>query len=119
MATKLTNVISSVTTTGVKDPSTGSPSLTKFPEGGATFSVEVTAGTGVAATVQLRAWNAGMTNKEILATFVLPVSGGSKNTDTFDSMPIFSMWDAFDWNVVSLSGSATPTLRLSCVGVGV
>lgn len=114
MATKLTDT-QTVTTTGVKAPAT----MTKFPEGGATFSVEQSSGTVTAATVQLRAWNASMTGKEILATFTLPVPSGSKINDMFDSLPVFSIWDNWDWNVVTLTGTSTPTLRLSAVGVGV
>ena len=62
---------------------------------------------------------AGQSAKEILATFTLPVPSGSKVGDVFDSLPVFSIWDNWDWNVTTLTGTGTPTLRLSCVGVGV
>lgn len=110
MGTKLTDT-QTVTTTGVKAPAT----LTKFPEYGATVGVELTG--GGSCTVQFRAWaNGSESNKEILATFVLPVVGGVKNGDTFDHLPIFSTWDNWDWNVTAI---ATGTARLSVVGVGV
>lgn len=98
------------TTAGVKAPA----SLAKWPEGGATGQVLLSAG---AATVQLRAWVAGTAAKEVLATFVLPVADGEKLGDLYDSQPVYSMWDNWDWNVVSISGGGTLTLAL--VGVGV
>lgn len=112
MAVKLTDTRAE-TATGVYNPQT----LTKFPEFGGTFGVEVSGGTPTA-TVQLRAWkNAADANKEILATFVLPVVGGAKDGDLFDSLPVFSTWDDFDWNVTALGAGAT--VRMSAVGVGV
>jgi hypothetical protein len=112
MATKLTDT-QTTTTTGTKTPAT----MTKFPEFGATFTADLSGGTSPTATVQIRAWNVSMTTKEILGTIVLPVSGGLKNGDAFDSLPVFSTWDNWDWNVVAITGSGT--LRLSAVGVGV
>lgn len=113
MGTKLTDT-QDVTTTGVKNPAT----MTKFPDFGATFSVALQAGGTQTATVVLRAWNTSLSAQpEILATFVLPVVGGAKNGDLFDSLPIFSDWDDWDWNVTALGAGAT--LRLSAVGVGV
>lgn len=106
MATKLNDTIA-VSTTGIK-----APGLTKFPEGGATFSARISG--GGTATVQLRAWvESG--SKEILATFVLPCVQAGKVGDLFDSLPVFSVWDGFDWNVVQVTGA----LSLSAVGVGV
>ena len=107
MAQKLSDLLS-VSTVGVK-----APGLTKFPEGGATFSADVTA--GGAAVVQLRAGVRPGGPKEVLATFVLPCTQTGKVGDLFDSLPVFSIWDTFDWNVVSVTG----TLALSAVGVGV
>lgn len=113
MGTKLTDT-QDVTTTGAKNPAT----LTKFPEYGATFSAALQAGGTQTATVQLRAWNNNMSAQpEVLATFVLPVSGGLKNGDLFDSQPVYATYDDWDWNVIALGAGAT--LRLSCVGVGV
>lgn len=113
MATKLTDT-QDITTTGVKNPAT----MVKFPEFGATFTAALQAGGTQTATVQLRAWNTSTSSQpEILATFVLPVSGGAKNGDLFDSIPVFSTWDDWDWNVTALGAGAT--LRLSAVGVGV
>jgi len=114
MGTKLTDT-KTASATGVNDPAT----LTKWPEYGGTATVSMDAGGTQTATVQLRAWNtnAGTPQKEILATFVLPVSGGPKNGDLFDSLPIFSCWDDFDWNVTALGAGAT--VRMSFVGVGV
>lgn len=113
MGTKLTDT-QTATTTGAKNPAT----LSKWPEYGATATVAMEAGGTQTATVQLRAWNNGASSfKEVLATFVLPVSGGVKNGDLFDSLPVFSTWDNWDWNVVSIGASAT--VRLSLVGVGV
>ena len=110
MATKLKDEITAITTTGVKAPAT----LSKFPEFGATIGVEINAGS---CTVQFRAKRASAdTNPEVLATFVLPVVGGPKNGDLFDSLPIFSIWDTFDWNVTAISGA---TARLTVTGVGV
>lgn len=118
MATKLTNAITltgGTLTTGAKDPgSTGSPTLSKWPEGGGTFSVE-SVGTTTGLSVQLRAWNTGMTGKEVLATFTLPRSSDSA---LYDSLPVFSTWDNFDWNVTAL-GTSTTTIKLMTVGVGV
>ena len=109
MATKLTDVVTT-TTSGAKAPA----SLTKFPEFGATASVALSAGSAV---VQLRAWNiTGF--KEVLGTFTLPVPAGSpKATDMFDSLPVFSTWDQFDWNVTAISGGGTLTMKL--VGLGI
>lgn len=113
MGTKLTDT-QDVTTTGVKSPAT----LSKFPEFGGTFTAALQAGGTQTATVQLRAWNNNTSGTpEILATFVLPVVGGAKNGDLFDSFPVFSCWDDWDWNVTALGAGAT--LRLSAVGVGV
>ena len=112
MATKLTDT-QTVSATGAVNPAT----MTKFPEGGATFSAIMEAGGTQTATVQLRAWNTSMAVKEVLWTAVLPVVGGSKNGDLFDSLPVFSVWDDWDWNVTALGAGAT--LRLSAVGVGV
>ena len=110
MAVKLTESTTH-TTTGSKVPTMG-----KFPEGGATFSVSVSAGTPTC-TVQLRAWNTSMTDKEILGTFVLPFVGVPKDGNLFDSLPVFSVWDNWYWNIVAIGAGAT--VRLSCVGVGV
>jgi hypothetical protein len=114
MGTKLTDT-QTQTTTGAKDPAT----LTKWPEYGGTATVAMEAGGTQTCTVQLRAWNTsiGSGQKEVLATFVLPVVGGPKNGDLFDSLPIFSTWDDWDWNITALGASAT--VRLSFVGVGV
>ena len=112
MASKLTDT-QTVAAAGVVNPAT----LAKFPEGGATFSAAMEAGGTQTATVQLRAWNTSMTVKEVLWTCVLPVVGGTKNGDLFDSLPVFSIWDDWDWNVSALGAGAT--LRLSAVGVGV
>lgn len=114
MGTKLTDT-QTQTTTGVKDPAT----LTKWPEYGATATVNMEAGGTQTATVQLRAWNytTGTPVKEVLATFVLPVVGGLKNGDLYDSLPVYSTWDDWDWNVVSLGAGGT--VRLSLTGVGV
>lgn len=109
MATKLTDT-QTTTTAGTKAPAT----LTKWPEGGATAQVSLSTGT---ATVQLRAWVNGTTSKEILATFTLPVASGSKTGDLYDSLPVFTIWNNWDWNVVAISGGGTLTLGL--VGVGV
>lgn len=111
MATRLIDTQTSISTTGVKPPAT----LTKWPEGGATAQVGIS-GTSPTCTVQLRAWN-NSAFKEILATFVLPVVGGAKNGDLFDSLPVFSIWENWDWNVTAIGG--TPNLTLTLVGVGV
>lgn len=100
-----------VTTSGVKNPAT----LTKFPEFGGTASVAVAGGTATA-TVQLRAWN-DPDAKEILVTFVLPVTGGAKAGDLFDSAVIAAQWEDFDWNVTALGAGATLTLTLSGSGI--
>lgn len=112
MATKLTNVIVT-TTTGVKDPNTdGTPALAKYPEGGATLSARVSV--GGAAVVELLAWvESGA--KEVVATYTLPVPSGDKAGDLYDTEPINSIFDDFEWNVVSITG----TLTLSLVGVGI
>jgi hypothetical protein len=109
MATKLTDTKTGITATGVQAPNT----LTKWPEFGATVTARLTAGT---CTVQLRAWN-DSSAKEILATFVLPVPAGVKAGDLHDSLPVFSPWDNFDYNVTAISGGGT--LTMSVVGVGV
>lgn len=116
MATKLTDtqtLSGGSLTTGVKNPTT----LTKFPEAGATFQVSSDATSGSPAVVELRAWVAGVSTPEVLATFTLPVPDGEKLGDLFDSFPVFSVWDDWDWNVTSV-GDAT-TLTLAAVGVGV
>lgn len=110
MGTKLTDT-QTQTATGVYNPAT----MVKFPEGGATFSVSVASGTATC-TVQLRAWNTSMTDKEILATFVLPYVGAPKAGDLFDSIPVYSIWDDWDWNVTAIGAGAT--VRLSAVGLG-
>ena len=109
MAVKLTDT-QTTGSTGVKNPAT----LGKWPEGGATAQVSVNTGT---ATVELRAWVNGVSTPEILATFVLPVPSGDKSGDLYDSLPVFSIWDDWDWNVIAVAGGATITLGL--VGVGV
>lgn len=97
------------TTVGVKTAG----SLIKFPEFGATANVGLSAGS---ATVQLRAWN-NSAYKEVLATFVLPVVGGAKAGDMFDSAVIASQWEMFDWNVQAISGGGTLTCSLSGAGI--
>lgn len=107
MGNKLTDT-QVVTTTGVKNPAT----LLKFPEYGGTFTASIDAGSAV---VQVRGWVTSGA-KEVLATFTLPVPSGTKAGDLFDSIPIFSTWDDWDWNVMSISGA---NLTLACAGVGV
>jgi hypothetical protein len=92
-----------VTTTGVKNPAT----LTKWPEGGATASVGLTAGT---ATVELRTW-VNSSDKEVLATFML---GGAE--PMFGTLAVFSIWADWEWNVTAISGGGT--LRLDLTGIG-
>lgn len=99
------------TTTGVK----AANSLSKFPEFGATAEVGVASGTPTL-TVQLRAWN-NSSFKEILATFVLPVTSGSKTGDLFDSAVISAQWENFDWNITAIGAGATATLTLSGSGI--
>lgn len=119
MATKLTDtqtLTGGSLTTGVKNPAT----LTKFPEAGATFQVDTTgatSGTGNTFKVQLRAWVVGVAAPEIIKEFELPVPEGVKAGDLYDSMPVFSVWDDWDWNVTQI-GTAT-SVTLSAVGVGV
>lgn len=119
MASKLTDtqtLTGGTLTTGVKNPAT----LTKFPEAGATFQVAATgatAGSSNTFIVQLRAWVVGVAAPEILAEFELPVPDGIKTGDLFDSIPVFSVWDDWDWNVTQV-GTAT-SVTLSAVGVGV
>ncbi|MCW5657422.1 MAG: hypothetical protein KIT60_06945 [Burkholderiaceae bacterium] len=92
------------TTAGVKAPAT----LAKWPEGGATASVGLSAGT---ATVELLAWvSAGY--KQKLATFSLDVTGGEAS----EALPIASIWDDWEWNVLAIAGGGTLTLAL--VGLG-
>lgn len=108
MAVKLTEPPIVVSTTGIKTPAV----LTKYPEGGATFSARVTP--GGSATVRLRAWvESGA--KETLATFVLPCTQPGKVGDLYDSLPVFSVWDGYDWSVDAISGTVT----LGTVGVGI
>lgn len=119
MATKLTDsqtLSGGSLVTGVVNPAT----LTKFPEGGATFQVAAagaTSGSGNTFKVQLRAWVIGVADPEVLAEFELPVPSGDKAGDLFDSLPVFSVWDDWDWNVTQV-GTATAA-TLAAVGVGV
>jgi hypothetical protein len=105
MATKLTDTLTGISTTGTKNPST----LTKWPEFGATAQVALS-GVGVSATVRLTAWVIGG-KPETLATFVLNAA------KTYDSVPIFSTWDDWAWEVDAVSDATGLTLAL--VGVGV
>jgi hypothetical protein len=118
MATKLTDtqtLSGGSLTTGVKNPTT----LTKFPEGGATFQVSAAGSLSASpAIVQLRGWVNGVSTPEILATFTIPVPTGSKINDMYDSQPVFSIWDDWDWNVTQV-GASTTSIVLGCVGVGV
>lgn len=105
MASKLTDTLTGVTTTGSKAPAT----LTKWPELGATAQVSLS-GVGVSATVRLVAWvTAG--KPETLCTFVL------SSSKTYDSCPVFSTWDNWRWEVDAVSDATGLTLAL--VGVGV
>ena len=90
--------------------------LNKFPEGGCTFGVQLSAGTAV---VQVRAWTSSTTAKEVLATFTLPIAANAtfKANDLFDDFPVFTIWDNWDWNVVDIQGGGTLTLK--AIGVGV
>lgn len=101
----------SQTTTGVK----AANSLTKFPEFGATASVGVAGGTPTL-TVSLRGWN-NNAFKEILATFTLPVSSGTKTGDLFDSAVIAAQWENWDWSITAIGAGATATLTLSGSGI--
>ena len=105
MGTKLTDTLTAVTTTGTKNPAT----LTRWPEFGATAQVALS-GVGVSATVRLVAWVIGG-KPETLATFNLSA------TRTYDSVPIFSTWDDWAWEVDAVNDATGLTLAL--VGVGV
>lgn len=99
-------------TTGIKNPAT----LTKWPEGGATASVGVSGGVATAV-IELWAWNSP-SYKERLASFTLPVPvGEDKAGDLFDSLPVASIWEDWEWNITAIGAGATVTLTLCGVGV--
>jgi len=123
MATKQTDSLTltaGTLTTGLKNPA----SLTKWPELGATVTVRAPGATsGSPAIVELRVWT-DASAKEVLATFTLPVpavdDAGNANANAgalFDSLPAFSTWDDFEYNVVAI-GAAT-SIVCSVTGVGV
>ena len=102
-------------TTGVKNPAT----MTEFPVGGCTFQVSAAGSTGGSpAIVQLRGWVNGVSTPEILATFTIPVPSGAKIGDMYDSLPVYSIWDDWDWNVTQV-GASTTSIVLGACGVGV
>jgi hypothetical protein len=105
MASKLTDTLTGVTTTGTKNPAT----LTKFPELGGTFQAALS-GSGTSATVRLTAWNIGA-NPLTLATMTL--SSGTPS----EAVPVFATYDDWAWEVDAVSDSTG--LTLTCVGVGV
>lgn len=100
------------TSTGIKNPAT----LSKWPEGGATASVGVAGGTPTAV-IELWVWN-NSAMKERIASFTLPVPvGEDKAGDLYDSLPVSSIWEDWEWNIVELGSGATATLTL--VGLGI
>lgn len=110
MAQKLLDVKTGVTAAGQVSPAT----LTKWPEGGATAQVQLSAGTAV---VRLR--GSVITNQyEDIATFTLPVPVGEENEGALTDWELIpATFDKFVWNVDSISGGGS--LTLAVVGVGV